>query len=79
MLKIYIFTHSGGAEVALGEIPETVSGLGDYIYCVTEVTDHFVPLLLFINYKKNSLYKVPHSKKYHHQIYIQRIYRHNIQ
>lgn len=47
MLKIYIFTHSGGAEVALGEIPETVSGLGDFIYCVTEVTDHFVPLLLF--------------------------------
>ena len=46
MLKIYIFTHSGGAEVALGEIPETVGGFGDFLYCITEVTDHFVPLLL---------------------------------
>jgi len=32
LLKIYIFTHSGGAEVALGEIPETTNGFGDFLY-----------------------------------------------
>ena len=38
MLKIYIFTHSGGAEVALGEtiIPETVGGFGDFLLFLDE-------------------------------------------